>query len=116
MKVPSTALFVLMAGVMLGSAPATAQDQTRTQTRTETQTEAGEPIYGSQLMTEQERNEHRARIRTAKSHEERERIRAEHHEAMQARAKERGATLPDMPPQRGPGGGMGGGGMGGGRR
>ena len=77
-----------------------------------------EQIYGSQLMTPQERREHRAKMRSAKTAEEREKVRLEHHEAMQARAKEKGVTLPEVPPARGggmgPGGGMGsgGGGMG----
>jgi hypothetical protein len=82
-----------------------------------------EQVYGSQLMTPQERDEYRARMRSAKTPEERERIREEHHERMKERAKERGMTLPDEPPPRGrgmgPGGGMGpgDGGMGpGGRR
>lgn len=56
-----------------------------------------EPIYGSQLMTQDERNEYRAKMRAAKTREEREALRAEHHSAMQARAKERGVTLPDQP-------------------
>jgi len=77
-------------------------------------------IYGSQLMTTQERNEYRARMRAAKTREERERIRAENHERMKERAKEHGVVLPDAPPRRGPGmspgPGMGsGGGMGQGR-
>ena len=62
-------------------------------------------------MTRQERIEFRAKMRSAKTAEERERIRAEHHEQMMVRAKERGVTLPDEPPARGggmgPGGGMG---------
>jgi hypothetical protein len=67
----------------------------------------------AQLMTEQERIEHRNKMRAAKTPEERERVRAEHHEQMKARAKERGITLPDQPPAgRGPGMGPGGGGMG----
>jgi hypothetical protein len=79
-------------------------------------------IYGSQLMTQQERNEYSARMRAAKTPQERETLRAEHHNAMQARAKERGVTLPEQPPAgagpgkgtgMGPGAGMGpGGGMG----
>jgi hypothetical protein len=69
------------------------------------------PIYGSQMMTEQERLEHRNRLRSAKTLEERERIRTEHHEQMVERARERGVTLPDEPPMRG-GMGQGGGGMG----
>jgi hypothetical protein len=69
------------------------------------------PIYGSQMMSEQERLEHRNRLRSAKTLEERERIRTEHHEQMVERARERGVTLPDEPPMRG-GMGQGGGGMG----
>lgn len=56
-----------------------------------------EQIYGSQLMSRQERLEHRNKLRAAKTAEEREQIRKEHHEKMQQRAKERGVTLPDMP-------------------
>jgi len=81
------------------------RDRTRDQAR-------DRDIYGSQLMTAQERNEYRERMRLAKTAEERERLRAEHHERMKVRAKERGVTLPDEPPAR-PGGGMG---SGGGRR
>lgn len=71
-----------------------------------------QPIYGSQLMTQQERDEYRARMRSAKTPEAREALRAEHHQAMLARAKERGVTLPDQPrtgsgPGKGPGAGMG---------
>jgi hypothetical protein len=73
--------------------------------------EQGTPVvHGSQMMTRQERTEYRARLRSAKTAEEREQIRQEHHERMKERARERGLTLPDMPPA---GGGMGsGGGMG----
>lgn len=61
-------------------------------------------IYGWQLMTPQEMQDYRARMRAAKTAAERNRIRAEHHQAMQERAKERGVTLPDMPMGRGMGG------------
>jgi hypothetical protein len=76
-----------------------------------------DPIYGSQLMTRQERSDYRDRMRNAKTAEERETVRAENHKLMSARAKERGVTLPDEPPATGMGGGMGrgtgpGGGMG----
>ena len=70
-----------------------------------------EQIYGSQLMTQQERSEYRAKMRAAKTADEQEQIRKEHHERMKERAKARGVTLPDAPAARG--GGMGtGGGMG----
>ncbi|QDF98137.1 hypothetical protein CJ010_17120 [Azoarcus sp. DD4] len=83
---------------------------------------AEEPIFGSQMMTQQERIEHRDKMRAAKTLEEREQVRSEHHKRMVERAKERGVTLPDEPPARGgammgPGGGRGyGGGMGPGAR
>lgn len=69
-------------------------------------------IYGSQLMTQQERNEYRTKMRAAKTAEEREQIRKEHHERMKERAKAQGLTLPDEPPARGGGVGSGGGGIG----
>lgn len=71
-----------------------------------------EPIYGTQLMTQQERNEYLTRIRAAKTLEEQEQIRMEHHELMKERAKAQGVTLPEEPPARGGGVGAGGGGMG----
>jgi hypothetical protein len=77
-----------------------------------TQTQKQDVIYGSQLMTNQERIEFRAKLRNAKTAEEREQIRLEHHKVMQERAKAQGETLPDMPPAMGGGMGPGGGGMG----
>ncbi len=81
--------------------------------------QAQETIYGSQLMTQQERNVYRAKLQAAASQQERNAIRAEHHKLMQERAREQNMTLPDMPAQQqGMGKGMGGGkgqGMGSGR-
>lgn len=85
---------------------------------------ADETVYGSQLMTNQERIEHRNKLRAAKTLEQREQVRLEHHEQMKLRAKERGMALPDEPPAQGgrggrgmgPGAGMGGMGPGGGGR
>lgn len=71
-----------------------------------------EQIYGSQLMTQQERNEYRTNMQAAKTAEEREQIRNEHHERMKERARAQGVTLPDEPPARGGGMGPGGGGKG----
>jgi FKBP-type peptidyl-prolyl cis-trans isomerase len=93
------------------------QDRERTEQRTQTQAQEQQTIYGSQLMTEQERNEYRNRMRSAKTAEEQQQIRAEHHERMKVRAKEKGVTIPDEPPAQGagmmaPGGGMGPGGGG----
>jgi hypothetical protein len=69
-------------------------------------------MYGSQLMTPQERIEYRTQMRTLKTQEERNAFRLEHHKKMQERAKERGVTLPDVPPAGGAGMGPGMGGMG----
>ena len=65
--------------------------------------EPEEPIYGRQLMTQQERREHREQMRSAKSWEEREQLRREHHERMRERARAKGIALPDPPPVRSPG-------------
>lgn len=62
-----------------------------------------EKVYGWQLMTDAERAAYRERMRNAETEEERERIRAEHHQAMQQRAAEMGVELPARPPaDRGP--------------
>ncbi len=76
------------------------------------ETQANESVYGSQLMTQEERAEYSSKMRAAKTAQEREKIRNEHHEQMKERAKEKGVTIPDEPPARGmgPGQGMGPGG------
>ncbi len=112
-----TAVIAALLPAMVSVANAADKDQTRDQDRRQTQDKdqiQDRQIYGSQLMTQQERNEYRTRMRAAKTAEEREQIRKEHHEQMKTRAKEKGVTLPDEPPARGMGGGMGpgGGGMG----
>jgi hypothetical protein len=53
------------------------------------------PIYGSQLMTEEERMEYIEAIRAAESDEERDVIRQEHREMMKERAADEGITLPE---------------------
>ncbi len=83
------------------------QEQVKEQTQVKEKVQKKEQVYGSQMMTSQERMEHRKKMRAAKTAEERERIRAEHHEAMKVRAQERGVTLPDAPPERGMGQGSG---------
>jgi hypothetical protein len=102
----------MLAGALFVSAnPLSAAEQDRTKEKIQTQTKDQEPIYGSELMTEKERSEYRERMRSAKTQQEREKIRSEHHDRMLARAKERGVKIPDEPPARGggtgPGGGMG---------
>jgi hypothetical protein len=104
----------LLTGAVLISiaAPIFAEDMSQDQSQTRDQQQIrDQDIYGSQLMTPQERTEFRSKMRAAKTVEERERIRKEHHELMKARAKERGITLPDEPPMMPGGMGPGGGGM-----
>lgn len=55
-------------------------------------------IYGSQLMTNQERLEYRKKTSNAKSTAEREMIQNEHHAMIKKRAKQRNITLPDDAP------------------
>jgi hypothetical protein len=104
-----------LAGMILATGLALAADPTATQNRMQLQEQLQlqeqEQIYGSQLMTTEERDAFRARMRAATTAEERERIRSEHHEQMKERAKAQGMTLPDTPPQRG-GMGYGAGGVG----
>jgi len=109
-------LSLIVAGVLLaGSGLAVAADPQPAQERA--QVTEQEQIYGSQLMTPEERADFSARMRAATTEEERERIRREHHDQIKERAKQQGVTLPEEPPERGMGRGMGpGGGMGGGRR
>lgn len=54
-------------------------------------------LYGWQLMTHEERAAVQARLRAARTPEEADRIRRENHAAMQARARERGVSLPPPP-------------------
>jgi len=91
--------------LVLASGLAMAADQERTAQQAQKQ----DQMYGSELMTQQERVEYRSRMRAAKTAEEREQVRLEHHERMKERAKQRGVTLPDEAPARGGGMGPGGG-------
>lgn len=77
------------------------QDRIKDQDRTRDR----DRVYGSQLMTSQERAEYRANMRNLKTERERETYRLEHHKKMQERARERNLNLPENPPIRG--GGMG---------
>ena len=64
-----------------------AQDQVQSQVQ----------IYGSQIMTDAERNEYHSKMRTLKTNKERDAFRLDHHENMKVRAAEKGVTLPDTP-------------------
>lgn len=117
MNTITTRILAATATVIVTAASAWAQVPDRSSAPVPVRTEAQvqERIYGSDLMTEQERNSYRERMRNAGTDEERERLRAEHHEQMQKRARERGGMLPqEAPADRGPGKGRGPGSMQGG--
>lgn len=90
-------------GVMLGANVSAAADQAPVQQKTQDKAQKREVVYGSQLMTREERAEYRTKMRSLKTSEEREAFRMEHHKKMQERAREKGKTLPDMPPAQGGG-------------
>lgn len=102
-----------MLAMLLATANSAWAQDTAAPAKKPAQVQKREQIYGSQLMTPQERKEHRAKLRAAKTEQEREQIRIDHHKLMQERAKERGVTLPDAPPMRGKGMGPGSGKCGG---
>lgn len=105
-----TAAILAMAAISGMSTHALAQD--KEQDRDRVQLRDQDRIFGSELMTEQERNEHRNRLRTMKTEQERDAYRLEHHQRMQERARALGAKLPDEPLRRQ---GMGGAGAGAGK-
>lgn len=94
-----------LAGMGVGTAiaqnPPKTQDQLRTQDKDMDKDQDQDHlrdqdrlyIYGYELMTDQERNAYQERMRAAKTLQERDSIRAEHRVQMDARAKERGATI-----------------------
>ncbi|MDY0276382.1 MAG: hypothetical protein RBR42_13305 [Desulfomicrobium sp.] len=86
----------LVPTLLLGAGFALAVEQNATQPRAMTQTQ--EQVYGSQLMTQQERTEYHAKMRAAQTTADKEQLRMEHHESMTERAKARGVTLPDDTP------------------
>ena len=59
-----------------------------------------EQVYSWQMMSEQERQEHRTKMQNMNTEEERNRYRLEHRKMMEQRAKEKGKSLSDMPRNR----------------
>lgn len=78
------------------------REQTRDQDRIHQSdaTADGEPMYGSELMTEQERSRYQQRLQLAASDAEKTQLKAKHQAMMQKRAKQLGVDLP--PPAKGP--------------
>lgn len=106
----------MAAFLVLSSGIAMAEDKKEVSTEG-LESQQQDRVTGRQLMTRQEHEEFRNKMRSASSAEERQRIQKEHHERMKARAKERGLSIPEDPRADGMGRGMGKGmGGGGGRR
>lgn len=70
-----------------------ARDQDRDHDQDRDQARDQNRIYGHELMSAQERQDYRERLRAARTAEERRRLMEEHREAMLKRAQERGLTL-----------------------
>lgn len=102
-KLAKLLVLVITLSISAGYSLAAGKESTNQTIQPQTQ----EQIYGSQLMTEQERMEYRDRMRNTATEQEREQIRKEHHERMKELAKERGLTLPEEPPTSGMNRGMG---------
>jgi hypothetical protein len=81
-------------------APAQAADTAPSAAAVQKKAQAQDRIYGSQLMTPEERSAYRDRMKQAKTQTDRDKIRQEHHDQMQQRAKERGVTLPQQQPRK----------------
>jgi hypothetical protein len=73
------------------------RDQLREQDRVHQTTEAadGSAMYGSGIMTEQERNRYQERLQLAGTDAEKAQLKAEHQTMMQNRAKQLGVDLPE---------------------
>jgi TolA-binding protein len=91
--------------IALLTQPLYGQESSRVQQETanQVQTKSQDRIYGSELMTQQERNDYQNQMRQLNTEQERAKFRAQHHEQMKQRAKAQGKTLPDHVPAN-PGG------------
>lgn len=89
-------LFFLTAGLATAASVAVGEEQT-TRPVPAQQAVRGS-FFGPQLLSEDEQAAYRARIRSAKTAQETESIRAEHYELMKVRAREQGFALPDQRP------------------
>lgn len=90
------ALLTLPAGLVMAADQEVTQDKDQLRQQT----------LDGPLMTEQEHNEFREKMRTATSSEERRQIQMQRHEQMKERAKARHATMRDQPPGMGAGQGQ----------
>lgn len=108
MKAKTLFLFASIAALSIPMGVINAADKTQDQAKQQTQTQNQKMIYGYDLMTPKERNEHREKMMSMKTEQERTAYREEHHKLMQERAREKGVEIPDAPMMRGTGPGFGG--------
>lgn len=97
---------LLLAAALLGPLHGSAQAQEAAPSA-EPDAAATKPGFGKDIMTPEEREAHRAKMRSFDTEDEREAYRKQHHQRMQERAAERGVALPDEPLPRGHAGGAG---------
>jgi hypothetical protein len=90
---------LMLSTTLLAFAAANAADQAPAASGTPTQATPapvdrdGKPIFGYELMTDQERGGYRSTLHFMKTLAERDEFRAQHRGAMLKRAKEKGVTL-----------------------
>lgn len=101
MKAKLQLLTVTALGTLLGTGVAFAQNQGHMQLAMQSPGRSSmqqfmpkHDIYGYKLMSPEQINAYRARMRAAKTPQERQGIRAAHAEEMQARARQRGLPIP----------------------
>lgn len=103
----TAAALVALAGPVLAENSNTGSS-TSSNTGVDASVSSDQNIYGSEIMTPEERAEFRSKMQSAKTVQERERLRVDHEAAMQSRAKQRGITLEENPSaNQGPGSGTG---------
>lgn len=110
MSISQMLVFVIAGLLMLPTGMVIAADEKQKPEQAKQQVQVQEQdkmIYGWQLMTPQERKEHRAKMLSLKTEQERLAYQNEHHKLMQQRAKERGLSIPDHPMRQGAGRGSG---------
>ncbi len=107
--VSSVAMFLLMPSYLWSAEKAHVQEREMQQERLQeherlndkaeerNRLRENDRIYGWQLMSPAERQVYRQKMRSLKTHEEREAYRKEHHEHMKKLAAEKGVELQNMP-------------------
>jgi hypothetical protein len=96
MRKPEMVLPLLIA-LSLGIDTAAAASPVQEKQAAQDMAQGNEPIFGSQLMTREEREKYRAEMRSLKTREECKAYRMGHKKIMQERAKKMGKTIPDVP-------------------